>query len=521
MAVENITRHITTKGNLPHLDVGTPVYVASGDDIVPNLQVGQLVYFLEDRFDPFQVAINPDDIKASDVHRLRVGVGHAKAPRKNGIADSIRFLGVEKAGNCDMEHASTASPRCGSPKVVDAYFDCTNCDETYSIAVGVDDNFTRSFAPSMRSFADWIGAYKPNCKTCEGCDTDVTCDDVVKGLIKSVYSKEAPLIDGKPYPDYSHPELDPPFHLTQVFSRDIRYCLSFTAPGSDCEICDRVSAITEVTIGGVAYTLTGTVLPEDNTQTGRLQLFRIVDQINALFAEHLPGEGSAYVSGVDTGDSCCPLNLYVNTSDATFAITGLAITAENDPFAVGGPGEGFTCGIRAISGPVVNECGPYVERDQLFNGANIRIEQRSDGFQGFQDFKSVTVQELALPGMYGTQVQNQEIYQTPGGSGRNYSRGYQGGKWLGQPRNDSRFVQAPVAECDTDYCQYHIRTKQYFINAGSNQDNFYRIGSYINVPSGDTVTQASVELLLTTWADLSVNCQDVPTVGCTPLGQSC
>ncbi len=514
-ATTQIQRHIVGKGNRALVAKDTPVYQLAGGRIHYNVAPGQFVAYFESSDGQIPLAIEAADITSKNVHRVRFGVGYST----NGVTvDAIRYLGTEKIGNCDIEHMSVASPKCGNPAVRDFYFDCVSCDETYTIAVGVDDNFTRSFAPLQKSYAEYFGSYVPDCTTCDGCDTEVDCKDIVHGLVESIRGDRGVMIGDKPYPDYRKPDLCPPFHITAICPVSRVYCLSFTDPDSECEKCETVSAITEVTIGGTAYPLVGTVLPDDTSQTARVQLQSVVDQINQLFDDNLGLDmGRAYLTGVNAS-SCCPLQLHVNTSDDTFAITGLTPAEDYNPFDVGQPGEGFSCGIRVIAAPIEGDCSCYIDKAAAFYGANIRIEARGDGFQ---DSKEVAVQNMELPGQFGRLIQWMEVAQDRGGSGRNYSAGHQGGTFLGVPRDDSRYVASYMAECEEDYCSYYIRSREHIRNQASGKPDSFLIDSYIHVPSGDDVTQTAVEEFLTLWADLSITCADEPVISCTPLDPSC
>jgi hypothetical protein len=407
-----------------------------------------------------------------------------------------------------------------APAVKDLYFDCVNYDDAFTIAVGVDDNFTRSYAPLQKSFAEYIGSFKPGTAKCDDCDSSVTCTEVAEGLVQSIRQDNAPTLGEVRYPDYRHPDLELPFEIVTIKPVSEVYCIAFSAPASECEECNQVSAITEVTVGGVTTQLVGTTVPGDATQTSRLQLESVVDQIN----DALGTAGHAYLTG-NTATPCCPLQLHVNRdTDGTFEIsdgtTALTATESYNPFGVGQVGEGFTCGIRVIAAPITGSASCYIEKPLAFYGRDVRIQARGEGFI---DTKEVTVQNMELPGQFGTLIQYMELYQTRGGSGRTYSAGYNGGTWTGVPRSDSRIVAAPTADANSDYCSYYIRSRQDFYNPGTvgGKKDTFLIDSYIHVPSGSATTIAALEPFLDKWATLSTSCMDTPTVSCTPLGTTC
>lgn len=519
MANTQITKHVVVDGDLGLKTAGVPLYALRGGKIQYNVTVGQPVAYLKDSEGRIPTTVVTADINDANKHRIRFGVGHST--KFNGVVDSIRHIGAEEIGNCDIEHMSVASPTCGNPAVQDFFFDCVSCDETYGIEIGVRDNFTQSYTKTQKDYIDYVAAYVPNCKNCNDCDGTVTCDEVVDGLLDNLLQPNGLVLpNGLPYPDYVNFKDDLPFDVHKLYNRELTYCLSFAAPASDCEGCNQLTAFANITIGGVEIDLTDIVTPTDDTVLFKAQLEQVVAVINDGFDASTTVKGKAYITGVNY-NTCCPMQLHVNTNDADFAINVndgglpvlLAPKVDKDPFT----DTGFTCGIRVIAAPLSGDCECLITKPLAMYGRKVRI-QALEG--GFKDSKSVDIQKMEFPGQFGTLIQYQELTQDLGGSGRNYSAGNQVGTWLGGPRADAKVRNAITAKCDKDYCSYYVRSRSHYLNQADQQDSRV-IDSFIHVESDATTANAEIKAFLDKWATLSTSCIDVPEIQCTPLSVSC
>lgn len=513
----HITRHAVIQGDTPFLAKDTPIYGLVGGVIQYNVAHGQPVAYLKSKDCKIPTAIEVGDLDDTNKHLLRIGVGHA--PLGRGPVTGIRHLGSEEVGNCDINDMSVASPCCGNPHVYDMYFDCVDCDTTYTIEIAVRDNFTQSYTDKYKDEGSIFVSYTPNCKQCNDCDTSITCDDVVDGLIKAFRQEyvEGTCENTKYYPDFRQSKQDFPFDVHKIYDRELVYCLSFSDVGEECEECTTLAAFTTATVGGVDVDLSAITTPTDDTALFRYQLTQVQNMINDAFAaaDETVG-GRAYVTGINY-NKCCPLQLHVNTNDAAFAIAGVDPSKDENPFDEGKPGEGFTCGIRVISAPLSEECGCDLNRLLQSYFRKVRVSPIGDGFV---DSCEATIQKAEIPAQFGTMIQHQELTQTAGGSGRQYSRGAQRGTWLGNHRDDSHVKQAVTARCEKDYCSYYIRSTVHFRNV-ANQPDSRIMESYFHVESDAATVIPEVEAWLNKMAELSVTCADVPTVQCTPLSTEC
>lgn len=519
MANSQIDRHVVVQGDLPLAAAGQPFFSVVGRRIVYNVRVGEPFAIIYPKSGIPQT-IDAAGLTADNVHRVRFGVGHS-TKGSSVLADSVRYIGAPEIGNCNIEHISTSSPKCGNPEVRDMYFDCTACDETYTISVEYRDNFTRSHTKINAEWAKYLGSYTTNCKQCNDCDTTVTCDEVVDGVIESIL-QEKPLMvrEGQPYPDYPGTQTNLPFDIHKLYSRSLVYCLGFGDIDGECENCTTLDSFVSATVDGVAIDLSGLVDPTDDSMIYREQLETVALLINQAFKDSAVVDGRAYITGVNYS-KCCPLQLHINTDDAAFALETvagvLAPAKDYDPFAAGEAGEGFTCGIRVITAPLSADCECYITKPLASYISQVRITAIGDGFK---DSKEATIQRAEIPGQFGSQIQYEELYQDVGGSGRNYSAGAQRGTWTGVPRKDDRLVQAITARCDKDYCSYYIRSRVTPLTS-TFQTGEYVINSKIHVESDALVANAAIKEFLDAWALLSMSCVDAPETTCTPLIVSC
>lgn len=515
----NITRHIVVDGDVSFVPTGTPVYSYIGGKVRYNVAHGQPIAYLKATDGKVPVTIDVTELDDSNKHRLLIGVGDSS--QKNGVVDGIRHLGSEEIGNCDIEAMSVASPTCGNPEVYDMYFDCVSCDETYTIEIGVRDNFTQSYAHSHKDEANWYVSYKPNCKQCNECDRDIECDEVVDGLVANFYQKDGYVMkNGQPYPDFRRSVDDYPFDLHKLYGRSLTYCLSFETPGTECEDCQTLPAFSNVTVGGVAIDLSGITTPTDDTAVFKAQLEQVVAVINEAFDEDAVVNGRAYVTGVNY-NTCCPMQLHINTDDVDFVaedVNGvLTPNVDKSPFGVGEPGEGFTCGIRVIGAPLSEDCDCDLNRLLQSYFRKVRIQAIGEGFV---DTREASIQKAEIPGQFGTMIQHMELTQNRGGSGRDFSAGAQRGTWLGNHRKDSHVRRAVTAKCHKDYCSYYTRSRLHFPNQSNQLDSRVMI-SYFHVESDAVTANAEVKAFLDKMAELSITCADVPTIQCTPLSVAC
>lgn len=344
---KDILKHVVTYGDYGIAAAGQPLYtrVGRGDTakLIYNVLPGQLVAYINDN--GVLTTIDDSTLTASMLPNLFIGVGYAGD--KTGLTTGIRHLGIEGISGCNPEKTSTSSPRCGGPVVKDFYFDCTKCDETYTVTIRIDDNKTRSFGPYNRSFAEYIGSVVTNCSSCDNCPVEHNCKEVACKLADSLNGVLDLKVGNQSYPDWKGKKLPRPYFVTRLHETSKVYCFAPQSTEGACENCTHFGAISGVTIRGTRYPFVGNTNPLDSTQTLYGQLESIKDQINDAFITEYAGvdatvnphAGSAYITG--TYQKCCSVQLHVNTCDATFELydrnnDAIEPVTSNNPFAVYG-----------------------------------------------------------------------------------------------------------------------------------------------------------------------------------------
>lgn len=365
---KDVQKHIVTSGNYALAAAGQPLFTIIGSgkrsQIVYNVLPGQLVAYTINN----GVTLTVDDatLAASDIYELYIGVGVDLTG--NGITDDIRHLGIEKISGCEPREVSTSDPKCGNPQVVDFYFDCTQCDETYSVIVRIDDNQTQSFSPWNKSFSEFVGSIVTNCSSCDDCPVEHNCREVSCKLADALNAELDLKVGTREYPDWKGKGLPRPFHATRLHSNSFIFCLAPQSEAGACEDCTYFDMISGAVVNGNYHEFVSNTNPLDATQTLTGQLDNIVLQLNDLFiTEYAGGQtgvdphaGSAYATG--TYQQCCSMQLHVNTCDANFQLLDvngdpITPTTSNNPFTVYGTVDNDANCIDCSDGPAVKASG--------------------------------------------------------------------------------------------------------------------------------------------------------------------
>lgn len=516
MGTRKSVKHVVaTKGDLAMVAAGQELFVKAGKRLSYNVLPGQLVAYTDNK-DGTTTTVDSSTLTAANIAKLYLGVGVDS--NGDGSVDTIQHVGTETLAGCQVERASASSPRCGNPVVKDFLFDCTNCDETYSVAVDYDDNWTRDYAPWNATWARTTASYTTECAQCDDCPADHQCAEIAEALADRLNGELDLKLNEDPYPDWKNPHLPRPFKVTKLHSRSLVYCLNPTTPSGDCETCNSFDGIKSATIDGATVTFTGNLDPGDNTATLRAQLQNIVDQINEAFDDVAPYTGFAYLTG-DAQSPCCPLQLHVNTGDATFALQDTAdadlAPTETDPFA----NETLTCGIRVISESMKGDCSCYIEKPLNFYGRRVRVLPYGDGWKTSQ-WKTKEIQKMELPANFGSWIQWKQYDQDLGGRGRAFRKSNINRGWLNIPDDTSR-VQIVTADCAKDYCGYHLAFSQTKQSGVWNAWDTYKVASDVYIPSDDSTTIADWETFINALLALVPGCEGLPSLACSPVNADC
>jgi hypothetical protein len=312
-------KHVVTYGNHAFVAGGLSLFDVVGTKnkrLAYNVLPGQLVAYK--KLNGEYKTVNIAALSAADLHSLYIGVGYSGDG--SGLTTDIRHLGIEDISGCMPREVSTSSPKCGAPQVLDFYFDCTKCDETYSLEVTVDDNFSRSFGKWNASAEQFVGSIVTDCSSCDECGAEHNCREVACKLADALNNEFDLKIGSRSYPDYKKSGIKRPFHATRIHNRSILYCLT-SASASDCESCSHVSGIKGALVKDTVYTFTGTLNNADPQVTPIGMIQNAIEQINDAFVTEY-GEnahaGSAYFTG--SFSDCCPFQIHVNTCDANFKL---------------------------------------------------------------------------------------------------------------------------------------------------------------------------------------------------------
>lgn len=333
-------KHLVTYGDYGFASAtgNPPLFVKAGKKLVYNVSPGQLVLYVIESGVTRIVA--PAALDASEIYKLYVGVGIDETGA--GRTTAVRHLGIEHIAGCMPRAYQASSPRCGAPQVVDFYFECTKCDETYSVMVKVDDNQTRSFSPWNASMSQFVGSIVTSCSSCDDCDTEHNCREVACKLADSLNAELDLRVGDRLYPDWSGKGLPRPYFATRLHANSPTYCFSPQTVADSCTSCTYVAAVEGVKIRDTRYPFVGNLNPADTTQTLTSQLDFMAEQINEFFKTEY-GEfahaGSAYTTG--SYSDCCSIQLHVNTCDASFTLydaddATIAPISNDNPFTTYG-----------------------------------------------------------------------------------------------------------------------------------------------------------------------------------------
>ncbi len=500
---ENI---LVTKGNYAIFAAGRNVFsdpdpIYGGPTIVPV--DGQLVVYDN------HSGVSLD--QASVLGRPNISVATAHDTDGDGMANYLRKAFGDKIWG-DYVSAFTAEPsRCAINEVVDVLFSCTHCNEPYTVTVVIEDNETQNQFPQYRHEEIPI-TVSETCCSCADCpeDSDTACQiaqrfvDEINGVTNTNPLKS---------PTFSRRRIKPPVTAVRLFGgsgASKQYCFDpvVTDGCTNCVAIDLIYSFKyDIGDGEVEHVFTGNVDPSDAGQTLIAQMKNIVRQINIA----LDGRGSAILTrGVG---KCCPITLEINScADVTLQsandvdIVPCASINPLSPIETGetclncsgdpAPTTTFEYGFRVFADDVEipdTTCfPPNPVKGNLVRKVDI---YPSGGFSCGGTYVR-KVQKAQHPEGLGYQWQWRDYASATGGSGREHQPFNKNYGPLRLPGNESR-AKATLVNPNTEYCSYVIEHGLPHTNTGvSDAFRVARGRTVILVPSADTVTQASVELVL-------------------------
>ena len=507
-----IKRHLVTAGDFGFVANGTDLYklVKSADNKFKkyyNVAPGQLVMWVPDAYNIPQT-VTPATLTLADISNLKIGVGYST--KGNGVVDAIRSLSPTDIKGCTIDALDATAPQCAVPQIKAIYPDCVSCD-TVSARVRVYDNQSISFSDHpLKAYHEFVGSYTPDCATCNDCPKEVTCDEIICGLVDDLNNDLDLKINGDPYPHYYNTGLARPFTAFKIWDTWKSYCISPNV-GTDCTECNSINALTTFSVNGNAFAF-DLKNPADNTKTLVDQLEVAVELINEKFASELgKHSGKAFLSRGE--GKCCPLQLFVTTCDPTFTIAGLtqcptAIDQWPD-FVTSGYCKQCdsvdststpSCGLGVFVKPDMEPCNCWeLNQPKQFNGRWVEIDLISgSGNDSTPKYsKKATLLEGQLASGYGSQIQYLEYSQFDalGFEGFQYEIGNETSGWLNLPRKASRVRSAITADCEKSYCSYYMRHKSQTEKGPLKEFINLWIDGYVHVPENDLVTKADMNAL--------------------------
>lgn len=484
MATYNRLTYLATSGNRAVKAAGEPVWTAYG----LNVYSGELVVFNPKT----NLTVAAVDVLNQDRVSVAVGVG---TPGRN--ATSLRYLAGEDFNLCSATiDADVTAPTCAVPQMVDVFFDCTKCDETYTMEILLDDSLVRS-RYNVNEKAKYIYTAATECGGCDDCETEAPCSVVQKSIVDQINLKYNDDPTTAVYFQRRNPENQyQPFRALPLFNsaNSVKeYCL----PLSDgmCQDCEYISGgIYGITIGETDFDFVAAGIVGNTTPD---QIPGIIKQINAAFES---AGVSGYAHATRGLHNCC--NLCIQISSGTpftlldFEEGEIVPSAQYNPFTVAE--STLTCGFRVIADPVTVDClcdWPANLPVPNYYGRTVEIHKVGEGWVK-DNFSIYNAQAQVLPEGFGYFYQDKERYQHNGGNGRDYRYSNRKVGIIGLPDKFSRDSNTTI-NCQENYCVYNIlstATKNLRFNNAFSVTN--TDASWVLIPSGDDVTQISWETYL-------------------------
>lgn len=505
MATYNRYTYLATIGDLPVKEAGQPVILPGDTNDVWNVLAGELVVWDKQR----NITLGVDEIATSK--HISIGVGQGSPGE---LATDILHIAGEDFNLCKGEICTNVTkPSCGCPQVVDVFFDCTKCNDVYTIALHLDDSRIRS-QYGFNEKAEYVFSIPTECCTCDDCDPEHNCEEVACAFVDAIngkvqrdpskitYFQKANLAD-----QYQ------PFTASRIFNKDnSRKIFCISPSDTECKDCAHLPGITGIIVDGVQTDFTFTTKPGDTSVTLHGQMERVVSQANK--AIEAVG-GGAYLTPGDR--ACCPYNITVNTcaDSVQFIVDGAPVDPceEYNPFTAqikesvckgcgASPEEvNLNCGFSILVDPLDVPCDCKFPPNMAvpnYYGRTIEPAFAGDGWVCHNHYWT-EAQEQKLPAGYGYFWQDKAHYgQHNGGTARDWRYSNRRVGRIGLPDAHSRASNAAnLIKCDETYCVYNItstdRDHEWFNNAVRHYNTDV---SYVLVPEKDTQTKSTWEPIL-------------------------
>lgn len=515
----NTQQLIATCENQPLLEAGVCLFNCEGNGSPIN--VGQPTIYnpkTGKSIDAAGVATEPS---------IAIGVGVHDTATGNNTVRPLFGWGVDLC-KTDLK-INVSPPNCGLPQIQDFYFDCTECNESYSIEVLLDDSWVRSNRQKNER-QKYVFTHHTQCCSCTDCTPEHNCSDVACGLVSKINgtATKEPGKTSRFYKVKNHRDSRyQPFTAARLFPGPDTiktFCLAME-DGDCCEKCAYIPGITGVDVDGTVTEFVNTTKPGNTALSFPSQLKSILKQLNKALEP--TGGSAALIAGIG---KCCPYSIQVSAClPVSLLVDGapLAPCVEEDPFAEV-PMEKLckdcgddpkpvkpTCGIRIYVEPIELECHCDLPPNLPEPNMYVRKVEINPVGSGWKCNSTYThqVQKSENPEGFGYAYQHLDEYQHGGGRGRDYRKSNRKIGRFGLPDKHSRSKNLTV-KCDETYCVYNLESEDYGKRKNGHQLHVNCNLGYLLVPQCDDVTKAAIEEALTAIAERN-KCA-VANIACDP-----
>ena len=321
--------------DLPFLDAGITLWDCPENDCqgVEKALPGELGQFVAYIYDSTGKAVTIDDTSVPTLTDETIHIGQLEAQYGSSFPNGIKHIAGLNMKACNLEHVGVTGYACPQPQVIAAFVDgCFDCGDTITFEFDMHDNRLQSFNGGQERPKDplvaTVGA--KCCDDCEDCPGRASCQPMMAEAVDKLNGNRS--TGGYPGIPATCPpgSLDKPYKFMVAHSNWFVYCLTPEPEECNCEKCQDLPPITSVTINDKPVKLENTTnAAGDKTFLGHLD--NVVTQINCAFDKELGRHnGTAFVT--NGTDDCCARQLHVITCDASFAIEGLEVCDQLDPF---------------------------------------------------------------------------------------------------------------------------------------------------------------------------------------------
>lgn len=157
---------LPTKGNVVVKAAGAAFFNSGTNKY--NLLPGQIGFYNS----LTNISVDPTTIL--DASEVFIAIGVDKNPLAL-TSTSVRLAAGENLSGCRIDAATAERYRAGASNSAKFNFKCTDCSETYSIGIEINDPNLNFFYPENRYHVETITVQSEDCPTCEG-DCDYTHD---------------------------------------------------------------------------------------------------------------------------------------------------------------------------------------------------------------------------------------------------------------------------------------------------------------------------------------------------------